>query len=137
MKKGQGIGKVGRRNKFIITPEMLKEIGLMYSRGMTQADIYGYYSIGADTWYNYLKAHNEVVEVLQQSRPQAKNKLLSVLEHMANCLEGKDNYKAVTWMLKNVHKMNEETVITVKPHEDIKLDDAELLTQLQKDDEEE
>jgi hypothetical protein len=76
--------KCGPKPKFIITPDILKEIEILASRHLTQEQMYQYFGIGHDLWYRRIRENPEIETIIKGGVAKRYSFVVSKLMELIN-----------------------------------------------------
>jgi hypothetical protein len=89
--------------KFVVTPDILKEVEILSGRGLTQEHIFDYYSISRSCWFNNIQHHPELGEAVRRGKAKTISKVSGKL--MEQVLKG--NLSAIIFYLKTQARWSE------------------------------
>jgi hypothetical protein len=70
-KKKKSDRKPGRQAKLTVTPSMIEEVKILAGRGLTAEQIYLYFGVHRDCWYDTIKRHPELGEAVKEGKIKA------------------------------------------------------------------
>lgn len=97
--------------KFVVTDDILKEVEILSGRGLTQEQIYHYYSISRSCWYDNIQYHPELGDAVKRG----KAKTVSMVSGRLMDQIRKGNLTAIIFYLKTQARWSEHSTDGDKP----------------------